>query len=112
MSGFALIFNRQPKNPVETELIERLVNRLGQGKTDGQHVVRAGNFGLGLRHYWTTPEDHNSQQPLTDPTRRDSIVFDGRLDNREEIVAVLGAARNSPDAEVVLSAFVKWGGDA
>jgi asparagine synthase (glutamine-hydrolysing) len=40
------------------------------------------------------------------------IAFDGRLDNREDLIAMLDAAPADPDAHLVLNAVARWGVDA
>lgn len=61
---------------------------------------------LGCRAFWSTPEEIGERQPLVDPAGRCALLFDGRLDNREDLVRALGlpgeeAARTS-DAALVL----------
>lgn len=61
---------------------------------------------LGCRAFWSTPEEIGERQPLVDPAGRSALLFDGRLDNREDLVRELGlsgeeAARTS-DAALVL----------
>ena len=42
----------------------------------------------------------------------DAIVFDGRLDNRDDLCGALGLDRSSSDAAVALAALGKWGAGA
>lgn len=61
---------------------------------------------LGCRAFWSTPEEIGERQPLVDPAGLSALLFDGRLDNREELVRELDlpgeeAARTS-DAALVL----------
>lgn len=54
---------------------------------------------LGCRAFRSTPEEAGESQPLADPAGdRFALLFDGRLDNREE----LGAGAGESDAAVVL----------
>jgi asparagine synthase (glutamine-hydrolysing) len=60
----------------------------------------------------TTPEDSFDQQPLVDPASGTVLVFDGRLDNRDEVAREL-ALRGSeaefmPDSALVLRACLRW----
>ena len=53
-------------------------------------------------------------EPLNDDRRRCTLVFDGRLDNRKELLAELrrgGAGPGSSDIELALAAYELWGDD-
>ncbi len=64
----------------------------------------------------TTPESQQEQQPLTCPDKNLVIVWDGRLDNREELrheLSAVGAVlRDTTDAELALQAYACWGEDS
>src|SRR5215210_2505075 len=62
---------------------------------------------LGCRAFHSTPEEVGESQPLVDPSGRFALLFDGRLDNREE----LGIPREESDAAAVLR-FLVDGWDA
>ncbi len=50
------------------------------------------------------------QQPLRDPQSGCVLVWDGRLDNREDLAAMLGChAASLADSAIVLNAFLRWG---
>jgi asparagine synthase (glutamine-hydrolysing) len=83
---------------------------------DGDTVRSWGWAALGCRAFWSTPEESGERQPLVDPAGRHALLFDGRLDNREELVRELGlpgeeAARTS-DAALVLRCLGSGGWDA
>jgi asparagine synthase (glutamine-hydrolysing) len=63
--------------------------------------------GAGLAHLALREED----RPLLDPQRQICILFDGRLDNRPELIAKLSPARGaeSTDAQLLLAAYLEWG---
>lgn len=68
---------------------------------DGDTVRTWGWAALGSRAFWSTPQEEiptGESQPLVDPSGRFALLFDGRLDNREE----LGAGAGESDAAVVL----------
>jgi asparagine synthase (glutamine-hydrolysing) len=71
----------------------------------GIHV--SGSVGLGFRGFNISPED-SADQPLAGITG-DSITFDGRLDNREDLVRLLDIQGPVSDARVALTAFEAWG---
>lgn len=69
---------------------------------------------LAHQHFWTTPEAVGERQPLRDPLTDVHLVFDGRLDNREDLVAEVGselteASEIPSDASLVLAAYRRWG---
>ncbi|HKI86754.1 MAG TPA: asparagine synthase-related protein [Thermoanaerobaculia bacterium] len=54
------------------------------------------------------------RQPLADESDRVVLVFDGRLDNREELISALGnfaVDRSASDAKIVLASYRRWGTD-
>ena len=57
---------------------------------DGDSIHTWGWAALGCRAFWSTPEETGERQPLLDPTGRWALLFDGRLDNREELARALG----------------------
>ena len=63
----------------------------------------------------TTPESVNEKQPLSDESGGLFLTLDGRVDNREEVIAELeskGARlRDNTDAELVLRAYECWGSE-
>lgn len=68
---------------------------------------------LGHRVMHLLPEDRADCRPLTGGGGRFVMVADVRLDNRDELVATLGAAasfaRPPSDPELVLHGFERWG---
>lgn len=64
---------------------------------------------LGIQFMARTPEDAFDRQPLLDTQSGCVLVWDGRLDNREELAAELQCdARETPDSAIVLQAFLRW----
>ncbi|MDQ6948096.1 MAG: asparagine synthase-related protein [Actinomycetota bacterium] len=59
-----------------------------------------------------TPEAPLDAQPLADETGTLRVVFDGRLDNRDELRRALDGAgcrlRSASDAEILLQAYRRW----
>ncbi|HEY0514521.1 MAG TPA: asparagine synthase-related protein [Thermoanaerobaculia bacterium] len=51
------------------------------------------------------------EQPLLDPRRQVCAVFDGRLDNRSELIARLepAAGADASDVGLLLAAYLEWG---
>ena len=112
MSGFVVIYDRS-STPVNTDLFERAMNFLKHRGPDGRDVSFTEHAALGHWHFWTTPEEVGEKQPLELNGLPFKIVFDGRLDNRAEILDGLkppleNASRLS-DAALLLYAYERWG---
>jgi asparagine synthase (glutamine-hydrolysing) len=64
---------------------------------------------LGIQFTPRTPEDAFDRQPLRDTESGCVLVWDGRLDNREELAATLQCeAAQAADSAIVLHAFLRW----
>src|SRR5581483_6582790 len=91
MSGFILVFNRE-RVPVEPTVMARMMAALAHRGPDGADTCLSTAVGLGHLHFWTTPEEVGERQPLADASGRVHLVFDGRLDNRKELLGTLACA--------------------
>ena len=75
---------------------------------DGSHFV--GNLALLCCSFHATRESRQEKQPYV--TESSAVVaWDGRLDNREQLIGLLpkGLAANAPDVVIVAQAYEKWG---
>ena len=114
MSGWVVLFHCDGR-PVERACFSKLMAALAHRGPDGSDVVIAGSVALGHQHFWTTSEETGERQPLYSSAPEVDLVFDGRLDNRESLLAEL--AIESPgfapisDSALVLRAFRHWGED-
>lgn len=77
---------------------------------DGADVLWRASAALGHQHFRTTPEEAMERQPLSDSGGRMHLAFDGRLDNRSDLLRQLDLPPGSPlsDAALVLRAFEAW----
>jgi asparagine synthase (glutamine-hydrolysing) len=112
MSGFIGIFNTDGA-PVDCELLERLTTSLTFRGPDARAVWCQGSVGFGHTLFRTTWEAQYEQQPFT-LDQQVWIVADARVDAREDLVRELGCARDlalnqTPDVELILRAYLKWG---
>jgi len=68
---------------------------------------------MGYWHFRTTPEEVNECQPLKLNDLPFRIVFDGRIDNRDELFAMLSMSstreKTFSDAALTLYAYARWG---
>ncbi len=107
MSGLAGIWNLDGR-PVERQLLAKMNARLAHRGGDGEGLWVEGATGLACQLRRVTPESLREQQPLVDAAGR-VLVFDGRLDCREELHAALPAgvpvAADAPDPELLLAAY-------
>ena len=111
MFAFAGIVSLEGE-PVDARLVEELVGAAPGSRGHIVDVWADGPVALGAAR---PPSDPNVQ-PLRDDATGWVLVFDGRLDNPEELRAALpvsrGAGAGDPDAALVLAAFVEWEGGA
>jgi asparagine synthase (glutamine-hydrolysing) len=91
------------------------MERLRLRGPDGSNMVSVDNTTMGYWHFWTTPEEVNECQPLKLKDLPFRIVFDGRIDNRDELFARLAISpsegRTLSDAALTLRAYARWGED-
>ena len=60
---------------------------------------------------YNTPESLSEQQPFNHSPSQTTITADARLDNREFLIKDLAANQNTPDGELILLAYLKYGED-
>lgn len=104
MSGlFGVVDLAAPR--IDPEELRRLAEWASYRAPGGITYSFLGN--AGLAHLALHPAD----RPLLDPQRRICVLFDGRLDNRPELIARLSPARGSEasDTELLLTAYLEWG---
>jgi asparagine synthase (glutamine-hydrolysing) len=114
MGGFAVIYNLDGR-PADHEIFARMLAAIAHRGPDGCGRWIEGPVAMGYQMFHTTPEAVHETQPLSDPGGRYRMVFDGRVDNRQELTRTLRIAgvdlRDDTDAELVLHAYVCFGQD-
>ncbi len=108
MSAQAGIFNFDGE-PADKGLIEKLTATYRQD-SDSARAHYSGPMGLLYCAFSTTPESCVEHQPhLSD--RGFAITWDGRLDNREELICQLNQTPSSlrTDVAITAAAFERWG---
>lgn len=112
MSGLAAMHDCDG-GPVDVDEFEDLLDAIAWRGPDGRGRWCAGPTALGAALHWTTPEDVGSTQPVVALDDATALVFDGRLDNRTELVDTLGIrhADECSDADLVSAAYEAWGGE-
>ena len=111
MSGIVGIWNLDGR-AVDRETLVDMSATLAHRGLDGQYVWLSGPIGLACQLSRVTPEATEERQPHLN-TSGNALVFDGRLDDRRDLVANLQATQpvswSSPDPEVALAAYELFG---
>ena len=107
MSGIAGIWNLDGK-PVDEKILRKMSAMLRHRGRDGEGIWLEGGVGLACQMLRVTPESLKETQPFHN-RRGQAAVYDGRLDNREEIISNLGSSvrisATDPDIELILAAY-------
>lgn len=112
MSGIVGIFHRdgRPANPGD---LTRMVDAIAHRGPDGSAIWHDGSVGFGHRMLWTTPESLHEKLPLYRSDANVAITADARIDNRDELLNLLGIQERKDvaitDSELILEAYLKWG---
>jgi asparagine synthase (glutamine-hydrolysing) len=111
VSGIVGLYNLDGR-PAEQTDIQRMVDSIAHRGPDGSGVWTNGSVGLGCQLLRVTPESTKETQPSVHHSGN-VAVFDGRLDNREELLLKLKASNEisaeSPDPDLVLAAYHEFG---
>ena len=114
MSGIAAVFNRDG-SPVDPLILDRLLEAVAHRGRDGRGVWMGGSIALGHQAFATTPEARLERVPLSSERGDIQLIYDGRLDNADELRGELFV--HSPghsaigDGELILCAYQRWGDD-
>lgn len=97
---------------VDRDTLQRMQTLLTPYGRDAQHSWHLQNVGLTRTLLRTTPEDSLDQQPLWRGAEKLALVFDGRIDNRDELCEKLeigiDQAALMADSELVYHACLRW----
>ncbi|MBC5765305.1 asparagine synthetase B family protein [Ramlibacter albus] len=112
MSGIAGIIHVDGR-PVDGAQLQAMTAAMAYRGPDGTSQFVAGPVGLAHCAFHTTREARGERQPLASADGQRVLVFDGRLDEREELRAGLRSRDVTPrtggDAELVLASYEAWG---
>src|SRR5688572_29343610 len=113
MSAVAAVFMTDG-GPADPGVLAAMLEVLGGRGPHGRTGWREGSVALGFLPFHATPESVTERQPHLDPRSGSVIAFDGRLDNRDELVDSLeGAVSNRDgDAAFAAAAFDRWDTEA
>ena len=110
MSGIVGVWNLDGR-PVAKELLDKMAATLAHRGPDGCFFWIQGPVGLACQLLKVTPESLSETQPAVGASGA-VLVFDGRLDNREEILDGLPdrkVATGAPDSALILAAYEAYG---
>ena len=109
MSALGGIYNFD-NEPVSRNFLLSMGCALAARGPDGGREVNLGAVGMVYRAFHTTRESRSESQPLISPKGGQVLCWDGRLDNRDELISLLRdeLQTNPTDAAIVLAAYQKW----
>ena len=88
-----------------------MMAKLSHRGPDGKDSVLLENLFISHHHLWITPEELGEKQPLKNSSGKIYISFDGRIDNRDEIIELVGSEKkefdNVSDAALFLLIYEK-----
>jgi asparagine synthase (glutamine-hydrolysing) len=110
MSAIGGIYNFD-NEPVRRNFLLSMGCALATRGPDGGSEVIHGAIGMVYSAFHTTRESRFESQPLISPSGGHVLCWDGRLDNREDLISILcdEIQGNVTDASIVLAAYRKWG---
>lgn len=100
-------FQGQPPTPDYLEKVSAAIAPYGP---DSNELYSKGSIKILYCAFRTTKESHREKQPYISSSGT-VITWDGRLDNRADLISELrdSATVNSTDVSIVAAAFEKWG---
>jgi asparagine synthase (glutamine-hydrolysing) len=114
MSGIAGLYHLD-KRPVNRGLLGRMMDCIPHRGPDGARVWADGFIGLAHRQLCTTEESLREVQPTHNQAGTCRITFDGRVDNREELIerlrSKIGPLEAPTDVDLMLYAYDVWGAE-
>ncbi len=93
-------------------LLVKMADAMNHRGPHGRAYLNKGNIGFVHLNLFNTPESKAAHQPRGRKKDNLAIVFQGRLDNREEIYKATHLPlpfEESTDSDLILSAYLRWG---
>ena len=108
MSAFFLAINRD-LSAFQSEVAQGMMNAINVFGKDHRKLKIKEHYALGYQSLWTTPEEINEEQPLVNTEDRIVSLFHGRIDNRDELIDLLGLENNKiSDADLMLRFYSRF----
>src|SRR5690242_21666453 len=111
MSGIAGVYNFHTR-AVDPAPLLVLGNALSERGPDGGNGIIDGPVGMVYRAFHTNAESRRERQPLFSRSGH-LLCWDGRLDNRDELLRILESELRADrtDVALVCAAYQKWATD-
>ena len=114
MCGIAGFVNPDGRERWQADDLKRMTDAIAHRGPDGENFLLEQGIGLGHRRL-AIIDVAGGDNPLEDPDRRVSLVFNGEIYNHLELRAELEAKgarpRTGSDGEVILHGYLAWGLD-
>lgn len=109
MSGLGAIFNRNGQDVARHD-IERVAHALHMYGPEKTTIRLMGPVAFAYTHFTNTPEARLQPQPVSGGDGRFTMIFDGRLDNREDLARALNLSdyQGLTDATLAIRCWEKW----
>lgn len=113
MSAIAFLL-RLDGCPASVEEVAPILAHMRARSPDGQHIWLLDEVAFGHGRLINTPEAGAERYPCAAGSGRYQMTWDGRLDNRTDLITRLGLhdpqlLPDSPDPDLVLAAYAVWG---
>ncbi len=96
---------------VDADNSKKMVDACTMWPHDRVEIVSGTSYFLGCKQQYNTPQSPLAQQPIVSGDDRYRLVFDGRIDNREQIAGAVGInlSEKTTDEELILLAYSQFG---
>jgi len=96
--------------PVDRDLLARMGHAMAKYAPDGEASLFLGSVAMIYRPFHATTESLHERQPCVSHDGR-MLMWDGRLDNRDDLLLELGDSHTAqcPDVNIVARAYDRWG---
>ncbi|OAN82779.1 hypothetical protein A8B78_07925 [Jannaschia sp. EhC01] len=115
MSGIAAVFERDGAAAGQA-IIERIADALKPHGPEWSRSLTSGPAAFAYAHLTNTPQARADAQPLHHAPSDTVFLFDGRLDNRDDLASRLGMgaqeAGTLPDSAIAQACWLRWGQQA
>jgi asparagine synthase (glutamine-hydrolysing) len=112
MSGIFGIWHMDGR-PLDPTALAKMAESMQHRGPDGIETWSRLSLGLGHCTMYSTPESLEERQPLVGADPEIVVTADMRLDNRDELISILGFGRDSQptiaDADLLRMAYLRWG---
>ena len=112
MCGICGQFNYRSTEPVDPQVINRMMNTIVHRGPDDEGSYIKGPLGLGFRRL-SIIDLSGGHQPMADASKKIWIVFNGEIYNFKEIRKILESKghqfRTNSDTEIIVQGYLRWG---